>query len=166
MSSPRCAFCTLCDNAGDKACSGILGLKLRRYSPTFLHKTADFLSHSDASSRSSLPGRDVIPPRRGSMKLKGLGSRGQLPWVQSPALQPSHLLSLTFLPSTICHRAPCSCCSVMSDSSQLHGLQHARPPCPSPTPGVYSNSCPLSQQCHPTISSSIIPFSSLQSFQP
>ena len=46
-----------------------------------------------------------------------------------------------------------------------HGLQHARPPCPSPTPGVYSNSCPLSQWCHPAISSSVIPFSShLQSF--
>ena len=46
-----------------------------------------------------------------------------------------------------------------------HGLQHARPPCPSPTPGVYSNSCPLSQWCHPTISSSVVPFSShLQSF--
>ena len=45
-----------------------------------------------------------------------------------------------------------------------HGLQHARPPCPSPTPRVYSNSCPLSLWCHPTISSSVIPFSSLQSF--
>ena len=43
--------------------------------------------------------------------------------------------------------------------------QHARPPCPSPTPGVYSNSCPLSRWCHPTISSSVVPFSScLQSF--
>ena len=45
-----------------------------------------------------------------------------------------------------------------------HGLQHARPPCLTPTPGVYSNSCPLSQWCHPTISSSVIPFSCLQSF--
>ena len=46
-----------------------------------------------------------------------------------------------------------------------HGVQHARPPCPSPTPGVCSNSCPLNQWCHPTISSSVIPFSShLQSF--
>ena len=46
-----------------------------------------------------------------------------------------------------------------------HGLQHARPPCPSPTAGVYSNSCLLSRWCHPTISSSVIPFSSrLQSF--
>ena len=51
-------------------------------------------------------------------------------------------------------------CSVMSDSLRPHGLQHASPPCPSPTPGIYPNSCPLSQWCHPTISSSLIPFSS------
>ena len=56
-------------------------------------------------------------------------------------------------------------CSVMSDSLQPHESQHTRPPCPSPTPGVYSNSCPLSRWCHPTISFSIIPFSScLQTF--
>ena len=56
-------------------------------------------------------------------------------------------------------------CSVVSDSLQPHELQHTRPPCPSPTPGVYSNSCPSCQWCHPTISSSVIPFSShLQSF--
>ena len=55
--------------------------------------------------------------------------------------------------------------SVMSDSLRSHGLQHARPPCPSPTPRVYSDSCPLSWWCHPTISSSVVPFSShLQSF--
>ena len=55
--------------------------------------------------------------------------------------------------------------SVMSNSLRPHGLQHTRPPCPSPTPRAYSNSCPLSQWCHPTISSSVIPFSScLQSF--
>ena len=55
--------------------------------------------------------------------------------------------------------------SVKPDSLRPHGLQHARPPCPLPTPGVYSNSCPLSQWCHQTISSSVIPFSSyLQSF--
>ena len=53
----------------------------------------------------------------------------------------------------------------MSDSLRSHGPQHARPPCPSPTPRAYSNSCPLSRWCHPTISSSDIPFSShLQSF--
>ena len=56
-------------------------------------------------------------------------------------------------------------CSVMSDSLRSHGLLHARSPCPTPTPGVCSNSCPSSQWCHPTISSSVIPFSScLQSF--
>ena len=47
--------------------------------------------------------------------------------------------------------------SVVSDCLQPHDLQHARPPCPSPTPGAYSSSCPLSWWCHPTISSSVIP---------
>ena len=51
-------------------------------------------------------------------------------------------------------------CSVVFDSLWTHESQHARPPCPSQTPGVYSNSCPLSQWCHPAISSSVIPFSS------
>ena len=51
-------------------------------------------------------------------------------------------------------------CSVTSDSLWPHGLQHARPPCPSPTPRVYTNSCPLGQWCHPIISSSVVPFSS------
>ena len=55
--------------------------------------------------------------------------------------------------------------SVVSNSLQPHSLQHTRPSCPSPTPGVHSNWCPLSQWCHPTISSSVVPFSShLQSF--
>ena len=55
--------------------------------------------------------------------------------------------------------------SVLSDSLQHHRLQHAKLPCPSPTLGACSNSCPLSQWCHPTISSSVIPFSSsFQSF--
>ena len=54
--------------------------------------------------------------------------------------------------------------SVASDSLRPHGLQHTRLPCPSQTPRVYSNSCPMSQWCHPTISSSVIPFSCLQSF--
>ena len=56
-------------------------------------------------------------------------------------------------------------CSVISDSLQPHGLQHARLPCSSPTSGACSNSCPSNQWYHPTISSSVIPFSScLQSF--
>ena len=50
--------------------------------------------------------------------------------------------------------------SVMSDSLWLHEPLHARPPCPSPTPGAYPNPCPLSWWCHPAISSSVIPFSS------
>ena len=58
-------------------------------------------------------------------------------------------------------------CSVGSDSLWPHGVQHAKPPCPSPTPGVFSKSWPLTQGCHPTISSSVIPFSScLQSVLP
>ena len=76
-------------------------------------------------------------------------------------------------------REECRCCfclaevvssvqfshSVMFESLQPHGLQHASPPCTSPTPGTYSNSCPLHRWCHPTISSSVVPFSSwLQSF--
>ena len=66
-----------------------------------------------------------------------------------------------------CHR-DCFCTlssvqfsrSVMSDSLWPHESLHARPPCPSPTPGVYSNSCPSSQWCHPAISSSVVQFSS------
>ena len=50
--------------------------------------------------------------------------------------------------------------SVVPDPLQPHGLQHARAPCPSPIPGACSNSCPLSWWCHPTISSSVVPFSS------
>ena len=56
--------------------------------------------------------------------------------------------------------------SVVSNSLQPHEPQHCRPPCPSPTPGVYPNSCPLSQWCHPTISFSVVPFSSCLQFSP
>ena len=56
--------------------------------------------------------------------------------------------------------------SVVSDSLQPHEPQHARPPCPSPTPGIYTNSCPLSQWCHPAISSSVFPFSSCPQILP
>ena len=56
-------------------------------------------------------------------------------------------------------------CLVVSNSSWRHGLQHTRPPCPAPIPGVHPNLCPLSRWCHPTISSSVINFSSCpQSF--
>ena len=56
--------------------------------------------------------------------------------------------------------------SVVSDSLQPHELQHARPPCPSPTPGVYPNSCPLNWWCHLTISSIVVPFSSCPPIPP
>ena len=70
--------------------------------------------------------------------------------------------------NSICHMYGCKMssatfqfsCSVVSDSLWPHTQQHARPPCPSPTPRVHPNSCPLSRWCHPTISSSVIPFSS------
>ena len=57
-------------------------------------------------------------------------------------------------------------CSVMSDSLRPHELQHARPPCPSPTPGVHPNSRPSIWWCHPAISSSVIPFSSCLQYLP
>ena len=56
--------------------------------------------------------------------------------------------------------------SVMSDSLRPRESQHARPPCPSPTPRVYSNPCPSSQWCHPAISSSVVPFSSCPQYFP
>ena len=56
--------------------------------------------------------------------------------------------------------------SVVSDSLWPHGPQHSRPPCPSPTPGACSNSCPLSRWCHPTISSSVVRFSSCYTLGP
>ena len=78
-----------------------------------------------------------------AMKLKTLG-----PWKKSYD-KPAAVLN----------------CSVLSDSLQPHGLQHTRIPCPSRSPGTCSNSCPLYWWCHPTISSSAIPFSScIQSF--
>ena len=84
--------------------------------------------------------------------------RGHSWWyLEHVALQLAHVLG--------CLYSVQFSCSVMSGSLQPHGLQHARPPCLSPAPGVYSNSCPLSRWCHPTTSSSVIPFSShLQSF--
>ena len=57
-------------------------------------------------------------------------------------------------------------CSVMSYSLRPHESQHARPPCPPPTPGVYPNSCPSSWWCHPAVSSSVVPFSSCPQFLP
>ena len=74
-------------------------------------------------------------------------------------------MSLTFLSSLLLLSSVHFSHSVISDSLWPHEPQHTRPPCPSPTPGVHSDSCPSSRWCHPAISSSVIPFSScLQSF--
>ena len=75
----------------------------------------------------------------------------------------SKFFSTTFLDSIHTHSVQFSR-PVVSDSLWPHESQHARPPCPSPIPGVYPNSCPLSQWCHPTIASSVVPFSCPQSF--
>ena len=77
--------------------------------------------------------------------------------------------NMTYLSICLCHLISLVLllfrCSVVSDSLWPQGLQHARLPCPSPTPGTCPNSCPLSWWCHPTTSSSVVPFSScLQSF--
>ena len=75
-------------------------------------------------------------------------------------IQQIYILNIYYMPKSVQFS-----CSVMSDSLLPHGLQHTRPPCSSPTPRVYSYLCPMSQWCHPTISSSVVPFSSrLQSF--
>ena len=79
-------------------------------------------------------------------------------WVTGPADHSLETPSTNLSVSQFSH-------SVVSNSLQPHGLQHNKPPCPSSTPRVYSNSCTLSQWYHPTISSSVVPFSScLQSF--
>ena len=71
---------------------------------------------------------------------------------QGPTIQHEELYSIFF--SSVQFS-----CSVVSDSFRPHESQHARPPCPSPTPWVHSNSCPSSRWCHPAISFSVIPFS-------
>ena len=81
-----------------------------------------------------------------------------------PGIEPaSPMLQVDSLPLSYIGLC-CVSCSVVFGSLQPHGLRHARLPCPSPSPGVCSNSCPLSWWCHPTISSSVVPFSALQSF--
>ena len=95
----------------------------------------------------------VLPRHLSAQVAPGMEQMAEDPGKGSPGKSEDGLSSVQFSHS------------VMSDSLWPHGLQHARLPCPSPTPRVYSNSCPSSRQCHPTVSSSIIPFSScLQSF--
>ena len=87
---------------------------------------------------------------------------------EAPNMLPAHWdsrLELSLVGRTWCHISKAVQFSSVTQALQPHGLQHARPPCPSPTPGIYLNSCSLSRWCHPSISSSVIPFSSCpQSF--
>ena len=105
----------------------------------------------------------VIPESSDLMKFSLLDSG--LAWTLSSCLLPDFsLLERECLFLCLSHLYVFSSVqfshSGMSDSLQPHESQHSRPPCPSPTPGIYSNSCPLSQWCHPAISSSVVPFSS------
>ena len=97
----------------------------------------------------------------GSQRVRHSDGTTKFPWehhLRPMSTNYSALVLLAFSPVQFSH-------SAMSDSLLTHGLQHARTPCPSPNPGVYSYSCSLTQWCHPTISSSVVPFSShLQSF--
>ena len=123
-----------------------------------------FLLQRIFPTQGSHPG--LLNCRRILYQLTHKGSPRILEWVAypSPAIFPTHksnqgLLHFRRIFSCFSH-------SVVSDSLQPGWLQHARPPCPSPTPIVYPNSCPLSWWCHLTISFSVVPFSScLQSFQ-
>jgi len=80
--------------------------------------------------------------------LRSMGTQKSRTWVSNKKKQIKYFSSVQFS------------CSVVSDSLPPHESQHARPPCPSPTPGVHPNSCASSQWCHPAISSSVVPFSS------
>ena len=137
--------------------------------------------------------RDIIHPEKASSELWSqthldstysfkLGDSGQLKWLhylfKFPVLSPVNYfagLVIMYLKSLVDYLVPSmrsrngqsvqSGHSIVSNSLWPHGLKHSRLLCPSPNPGACSNSCPLSQWCHPTISSSVIPFSScLQSF--
>ena len=120
---------------------------------THIHWVGDAIQPSHPLSSSSLPA------------LNFSQHRGLFQWVSSLHLRFhlfAHLTTLRYtisVPSLLESSVQFSC-SVVSDSLRPHALQHTRLPCPSPTPRVYSNSCPLSWWRHPTSSSSVVPFSS------
>ena len=104
-----------------------------------------------------MPSSDFVPRHIWYMTLNNILFPQPLRHIRTNHRYSTKYTLLSFLPQFSC--------SVISDSLWPHGLQHTRLPCPSPTPRAYSNSCPSHQWCHPTISSSVIPFSScLQSF--
>ena len=96
--------------------------------------------------------------------VKTLNSKGNQSWIFIGRIDAEAEATILWLPDAKCWKWKWSH-SVMSDSLRTHESQHAKSSCPSPIPRVYPNSCPLSLWCHPTILSSVIPFSSfLQSF--
>ena len=100
----------------------------------------------------------AMPSFRGSYKGSNPSLLQLLHWQ-------ANFSPLSYLGSPFLRQLLLFSCSIMSNSLQPHGLQNSRPPCPSPSPGPCSNSCPLSWWCHSTILSSVVPFSScLQSF--
>ena len=115
-------------------------------------------------SRSSCVQPSATPWTAAYQAPQSMGFSKQEYWSGVPLPSPGRLL-LSFLTSLLCLSSVQFSHPLLFDSMRPHGRQHARPPCPSPTPGVYPNSRPLSLWCHPTISSSVVPFSShLQSF--
>ena len=102
-----------------------------------------------------------IKPRFATLQANSLPSGPQhlIRWGKKILYQATVWSSLGYLLSTNISSVQFSR-SVVSNSLWPHESQHARPPCPSPTPGVHSDSCPSSQRCHPAISSSVVPFSS------
>ena len=108
-------------------------------------------------------GQSIGVSASASMNIQGWFSLGLIGLMSLVYKEPLRVFSIDW-PWTLVQSIQFSH-SVVFYSLQPHGLQHTRPPCPSPNPRVYSNSCPLSRWCHPTISSSVVPFSScLQSF--
>ena len=109
----------------------------------------------------------LVAPRHGIFPDQG-SNPCRLHW-QVDSLPLSHQGSPDSLTLNVClsetNQSVQFSCSVVSNSLWPHEPQHARPPCPSPTPGLHPNPCPLCRWCHPTISSSVVPFSSCpQSF--
>ena len=142
---------------GKHLCKGFIWMSLvweEHWSPTFGHLLSLFQFSSTQCSSTDL--NMVCLPRSTS------GDRGiPLIYINSPlfARVVSQLQEEEKVWEDIGGCSVQFSCSVMSNSLQSHESQHVRPPCPSPTPRVYLNSCPSSWWCHPAISSSVVPFS-------
>ena len=121
------------------------------------------LVQGDPWSRKWWPTPVLLPGKsHGQRNLAGYGPRGHKESNRTELLKHARLKNAFTVPSRLSSVQVSR--SVASNSLPPHGLQYTRLPCPSPTPEAFSNSYPLSQWCHQTISSSVVPFSFLQSF--